>query len=159
MLNLVLSTAIQGQSLHHFSFLLLPSIKIHYNVDPDVCSGFLKIWLSLLDLYLLRWIQGIDTQVLYPSCTVSGYIPPTLFLSFLFSFFLSVFPWPICFHSLTYRRWYMLWHSAQCLSVIKRWLCGKRMSRSTLRGFHYPLIIQYLSTGTSGVKHLNGGIL
>lgn len=50
-----------------------------------------------------------------------------------------------------------MWHIARCLSVIKRLLCGKRMSHSTLHGFHYPVVIQSLRTGTSGVKHLNGG--
>lgn len=33
------------------------------------------------------------------------------------------------------------------------------MSHSTLHGFHYPVVIQSQRTGTSGVKHLNGGIL
>lgn len=33
------------------------------------------------------------------------------------------------------------------------------MSHSTLQDFHYPVIIQSLRTGTSGVKHLNRGIL
>lgn len=55
---------------------------------------------------------------------------------------------------LTYRQWYIMWHSARCLSVIKRLLCGKRMSHSTQHGFHYPVVIQSPRIGTSGVKHL-----
>lgn len=65
---------------------------------------------------------------------------------------------PFCFFHrlllLTYRQWYIMWHSARCLSVIKRLLCGKRMSHSTQHGFHYPVVIQSLRIGTSGVKHL-----
>lgn len=82
-----------------------------------------------------------------------------LFIFFLYtvSFLLSV----VSLSPLTHIKTliYLTWHSAQLLSVIKRLLCGKRMSHSTLHGFHYPVIIQSLGTGTSEVKHLNGGIL
>lgn len=52
-------------------------------------------------------------------------------------------------HPSIYRQWYIMWHSAWNLSVIKRLLCGKRMSHSTLHGFHYSVVIQYLRIGTS----------
>lgn len=48
-----------------------------------------------------------------------------------------------------------MWHCARCLSVIKRLLCGKRMSHSTLHGFHYTVVIQSLRIDTTEVKHLH----
>lgn len=48
-----------------------------------------------------------------------------------------------------------MWLSARCLSVIKRLLCGKRMSHSTLHDFHYPVVIESLRIGTS--TYVGGG--
>lgn len=125
--------AIKGQTHHHFSLLLLQlrSITKLVLIGTEVsCKYGFHSWISI-NFSRMCLTQSRYLYSIFYSCNLS-YVPLLHIHKHTLSFIA-----PSVFLPLT-NRYCCIWHVAQCFSVIKRLLCGKWMSHSTLHNVPLP---------------------